>query len=307
MRGRAYTETRLGPVGRARELTALYRMRTRHMPSQVGRKLQRLDTARGEVEQDLDGRTLSDGCVLVIGPGQYSSEVKYWAHRAGEVVGIDLNPPPSNPKPSDYFHMLRDEGAIRAVKTMGRRATGVDAAYGRELERQLGNSTGGNFTVLAMDAGHLRLRDDSFDLVYSRSVFEHLPDPGRALGEIARVLRPGGVAHITLHLYTCDSGAHDARILGGNRNGLPYWAHLRPHHAKSVKPNSYLNRIRLEEWRQLFASHWPECRIELQGSTSPLLEEALPQLRRDGELQEFSDEELLTVSVVARWQRPLGQ
>jgi SAM-dependent methyltransferase len=36
--------------------------------------------------------------------------------------------------------------------------------------------------------------DDAFDLVYSTSVMEHVLDPGRALAEIARVLRPDGIS-----------------------------------------------------------------------------------------------------------------
>jgi SAM-dependent methyltransferase len=53
--------------------------------------------------------------------------------------------------------------------------------------------------------------DQEFDFVYSTSVMEHVTDPGRALEEIARVLRPGGVsAHvfpsrwrpIEPHIYT---------------------------------------------------------------------------------------------------------
>ena len=42
-------------------------------------------------------------------------------------------------------------------------------------------------------AGRLPFTDGSFDLVTSNMVFEHLPDPGPVLAEIARVLRPGGV------------------------------------------------------------------------------------------------------------------
>jgi SAM-dependent methyltransferase len=35
--------------------------------------------------------------------------------------------------------------------------------------------------------------DGSFDVVFCNNVLEHLPDPGRAFAEVARVLRPGGV------------------------------------------------------------------------------------------------------------------
>jgi SAM-dependent methyltransferase len=45
--------------------------------------------------------------------------------------------------------------------------------------------------VVAVAEG-LPFADSSFDLVYSRYVFEHLPDPASALREIARVLAPGG-------------------------------------------------------------------------------------------------------------------
>lgn len=38
----------------------------------------------------------------------------------------------------------------------------------------------------------LPFADDSFDLVFSEYVFEHLEDPAAALDEIGRVLRPGG-------------------------------------------------------------------------------------------------------------------
>lgn len=34
--------------------------------------------------------------------------------------------------------------------------------------------------------------DESFDLVVTQDVFEHLPDPGCSIAEIARTLRPGG-------------------------------------------------------------------------------------------------------------------
>ena len=41
-------------------------------------------------------------------------------------------------------------------------------------------------------SGNLHLPDASVDLVYSRSVMEHLQEPGRAYAEVGRILKPGG-------------------------------------------------------------------------------------------------------------------
>jgi SAM-dependent methyltransferase len=43
-----------------------------------------------------------------------------------------------------------------------------------------------------MDVAHLDFEDAAFDKIYSFHAIEHLPDLGSALGEMARVLRPGG-------------------------------------------------------------------------------------------------------------------
>jgi ubiquinone/menaquinone biosynthesis C-methylase UbiE len=43
------------------------------------------------------------------------------------------------------------------------------------------------------DARRLPFRDESFDLVTANMVVEHLDDPDTQFGEVARVLRPGGV------------------------------------------------------------------------------------------------------------------
>jgi len=42
------------------------------------------------------------------------------------------------------------------------------------------------------DGQRLPFRNNTFDLVFSEYVFEHLPDPKSALNEIDRVLKPGG-------------------------------------------------------------------------------------------------------------------
>ncbi len=49
------------------------------------------------------------------------------------------------------------------------------------------------------DAEGLPFEDDSFDLVYSWGVLHHSPDTHRAIQEVYRVLRPGGVARIMVY------------------------------------------------------------------------------------------------------------
>jgi SAM-dependent methyltransferase len=60
--------------------------------------------------------------------------------------------------------------------------------------------------------------DDSFDLVFSEYVFEHLDDPTAALGEIDRVLRPGGEVIILV-----PNPAHYYAIVAGL---TPFWFHV---------------------------------------------------------------------------------
>jgi ubiquinone/menaquinone biosynthesis C-methylase UbiE len=49
------------------------------------------------------------------------------------------------------------------------------------------------------DAEKLEFTDDAFDLVYSHGVLHHTPDIERAVGEIHRVLKPGGRAMVMLY------------------------------------------------------------------------------------------------------------
>lgn len=61
-------------------------------------------------------------------------------------------------------------------------------------------------TLAVADAEALPFADGSFDLVYSWGVLHHSPAPERALGEVWRVLRPGGTAKLMLY--------HSASVVG---------------------------------------------------------------------------------------------
>lgn len=50
-----------------------------------------------------------------------------------------------------------------------------------------------NVTVMNASAESLPFPDNSFDMVFSSHVLEHVPDVNKAVSEINRVLRPGGI------------------------------------------------------------------------------------------------------------------
>jgi SAM-dependent methyltransferase len=53
--------------------------------------------------------------------------------------------------------------------------------------------------TMVADAERLPFRDSSFDLVYSWGVLHHAADPPATIGELHRVLRPGGRARVMLY------------------------------------------------------------------------------------------------------------
>ncbi|WP_437638731.1 GNAT family N-acetyltransferase [Sorangium sp. So ce854] len=94
---------------------------------------------------------------LASGPGVVSCELAR-AIDPGQVVGVDANP--------RFIEIARAVQQEEQVKNV-------------EFRR-------GNAYELDVEAG-------SFDVVYARFLFQHLDQPGRALSEIFRVLRPGGM------------------------------------------------------------------------------------------------------------------
>lgn len=66
-----------------------------------------------------------------------------------------------------------------------------ESAVGQARARMAGRT---NVTVQLSDIHELDLADRSFDRVHTDRVLQHVDDPGAVLGELTRVLRPGGRA-----------------------------------------------------------------------------------------------------------------
>lgn len=247
------------------------------------------------------GREVAGLRILEIGPGQSMERARYFGQR-NDVVGIDLDIIPTAFDPRQYWQMARANGLGRVVKTAGRHlliGRAMDASYRRAFD--------GDGKLPELRSGDIEteaLEPASFDVVMSWSVFEHIADPKRALENVVSALRPGGVLHISIHLWTAHDGHHDIRAFTGGGADLPTWGHLRPARRHEINPSSYLNEWRIDQWRALFAEVTPGADEYLDGyevpeTHGPLLEGPLRE-----ELADYTDEELLTVNAVYVWRKP---
>jgi SAM-dependent methyltransferase len=86
------------------------------------------------------------------------------------------------------------------AKVSPRSLTGIDLTpRAIELTRARLDAYSLTSTLECGDAEHLPFPDDSFDLAYSWGVLHHSPDTPRAVAEVYRVLRPGGVARVMIY------------------------------------------------------------------------------------------------------------
>jgi SAM-dependent methyltransferase len=84
---------------------------------------------------------------------------------------------------------------VAEFRQAGYEAWGVDRAF---LAHEEGSVEEDYMRTTGPPDYRLPFEDAEFDFVYSTSVMEHVTDPGRALEEVARVLRPGG---LSIHVF----------------------------------------------------------------------------------------------------------
>ncbi len=92
-----------------------------------------------------------------------------------------------------------------------------------------------HYPIPHLDLMNAAFPDGVFDLFYSGDVLEHVPDLARALGEIARILRPGGIMVSTFPFnpgseMTLRRAAHDAE-------GRLIHHHAPEYHGNPMRPS----------------------------------------------------------------------
>ena len=249
-----------------------------------------------EMEHSVFGRRISNCDILDIGPGQVPVQLIYFSE-LNRAIGIDVDRIIECRTPLALLRLAREDGIVRAVKTFGRWAVGVDSQIRRAAATHFGVRQIKWPKILRMDARDLRFSDASFDFIYSTSVFQHITNPEVALHEVRRTLRPGGTTYISLHLWTCPNG--HTYVPAPNWE----WPHLRGL-VKSADIDQSRNRLRLVEWQKMFNNIMPGTEFRLRGPEIPEMIAKATELVRS-ELREYSVEELVSYQLSALWRKPL--
>ena len=142
------------------------------------------------------------------------------------------------------------------------RLSWVDVSYRiarRLFRKRLGlqvETTAGQ-TLVCGDVGALPFPDNTFDLATSVAAFEHFLDVPTVVAELHRVMRPGGLVWVCIHLFTSPSGGHNLSLTEIPLRTIPAgadpWDHLRRRRLSFDVP---LNEWRRDQYLETFASHF---------------------------------------------------
>lgn len=188
-------------------------------------------------------RSVKEARILEVGCGQRYAVTLLFHSLGADVTGIDTDVIHPRLTPAVMLRVIKQNGLERLVKTVIRRWI-FDRGYYRIISREAGVPLKFDLDIRCMSAYQLEFADGSFDYVFSNAVFEHIDDPEKAVKEIHRVLKPGGIANIDIHLYPSISGGHNLDWHDPDHEPsktVPPWDHLRQ--------NLYPTHVYLNKWR----------------------------------------------------------
>lgn len=142
---------------------------------------------------------------------------RHLARHLLNILGLSALPTLRSARNALKSHRVLDSSGNGPLsKTVGSLPNWVRGYYGDD---EASTPPGFQFT----DLQAIQAPDDHYDLLITEDVLEHVPEPQKALNEISRVLKPGGV-----HLFTVPyDPTSPTRIRAEWRNGAPHH-HLTP-------------------------------------------------------------------------------
>jgi SAM-dependent methyltransferase len=143
------------------------------------------------------------------GPVQPARQTNRWS---ALLPSLSANPVSSRNYARVVEELLLRSAAPRALVVGGGRAgQGMDAALAHPRIDWIETDVApGRRTEMLCDAQQIPFEDKTFDAVVAQAVLEHVADPERAVAEIWRVLKPGGLVYAeTPFLQQVHAGAYD--------------------------------------------------------------------------------------------------
>jgi SAM-dependent methyltransferase len=186
----------LNLVNRIREAQQLYRRGQQAPNERVYFTLAAIRQCAKHLQEQF-GVTLEGLEILNVGPGPQLAHMRALSVK-NRVTGIDRDIVPQGFHLSDYLELFRQGPVLQATKLVTQKLLVRDTLFEKTLARSFGVQRFPRLPVLRMDPARMTFPGASFDLVCSWSAFEHLDTPRTALAEVARVLRPGGIAYLVL-------------------------------------------------------------------------------------------------------------
>lgn len=243
--------------------------------------------------------------ILEIGPGVNLGALFCFASddTVERTVGLDVAPLKEDAR---YYHRLHRFLASTCYFSWWRPAMQRrgDNTYPNSVKA--GNSSGVYQKLeyyVPFTAADLPFEPESFDLIYSVSVLEHVDEPEKAVAEMKRCLSPGGVM-----IHSIDMAYHEdysrpleflkwseveyqRRVLkyGGNQ-GLGRILD------GAWREGVFCNRLRMSDWEALFRSHGLKIRDTIVIS---ILDE--DKVAKTEFAAPFRDKELADLRVLSAW------
>ena len=247
--------------------------------------------------------------VLDLGCGQRYALALQCAAAGADVTALDVNVVEPVAWPSAFVRTLRHDGLVRAMKSLVRRAL-FDARYYREIERVSGmplraQRSRVRFVAARADAAEYPLPPESFDVIVSNAVVEHVADVPRYAAEVRRMLVPGGYFCALIHNTFSLSGGHhrDWSFPAVPRTRrVPPWDHIR---ANRYPVPILLNKLMPDQYKDIFAKELTVLAFDALGPTfEPNEPEGAEFLTPDvaADLTAYPRDLLLT-----RWWRIVGR
>lgn len=242
---------------------------------------------------------LARSSVLEIGFGARPYRLSALLRQGVDATGVDMEVPVLTGSAAEFRRMYATNGVERTAKSLVRHLL-FDRAERSDFEGRA-SARGWDGPVdpsrfVVSDAAELGVAPGSIDLVLSEDVFEHIEVEAlrRLVAHMRAWLSPTGVALIRPNVFTGITGGHLIEwddLAPKPRRSEP-WEHLR---ARRFAPNSYLNELRLADYREIFGEHFEivEERVKRPGLGREYLTDEIR-----AELSGYDEDELLANQVL---------